>query len=160
MDEPMRRTLDELGHLVQQYQATVDDNDRETARILGVNRTDMRCLELLLGSDGLSPRELGERLGLTTGSITAMLDRLERLELLYRSPHTEDRRKTVVRLTDSGSSRCLDLVVPLIADGNRTLAAQFSTEELTLAMRFLRTLVEVQSRHVDRLVAQAHTRGA
>jgi DNA-binding MarR family transcriptional regulator len=158
MGEATAESLDAVGFVVQRYQAAVDDNDRETARILGVNRTDMRCLELLLGADGLSPRALGERLGLTTGSVTAMLDRLERLGFLVRTPHGEDRRKTIVRMTDAGAARCYELVAPLIADGKQALAARFDADQIEIAMRFLDTLIEVQSRHVERLIAQRHSR--
>ena len=148
----MEEALAELGKLVQGYQSAVDDTDREMARILKVNRTDLRCLELLmLSSRGLSPRELGGRLGLTTGSVTAMLDRLERLEFLTRTPHPDDRRKSVVRLTTPGTRRCYALVEPLITEGNALLATEFDGDEIRLAMRFLRTLTEAQNRHVQRL---------
>jgi DNA-binding MarR family transcriptional regulator len=150
----MQETLGELGRVVQDYQSAVDDTDRETARILKVNRTDLRCLELLLNSDGLSPRELGRRLGLTTGSVTAMLDRLERMDLLTRSPHAADRRKSVVSITEHGAGRCYGLVAPLVAEGNAVLAKEFDVEQLRLVMRGLRTLTEVQNRHVDRLLSE------
>jgi DNA-binding MarR family transcriptional regulator len=151
----IEETLNELGRVVQGYQSAVDDADRETARILGVNRTDMRCLELLLNSDGLSPRELGQRLCLTTGSVTAMLDRLERLDFLARNPHPNDRRKSVVTITAQCARRCYELVAPLITECNAALAKEFEVDQLRLAMRFLRTLTELQNRHVDRLLAQA-----
>jgi DNA-binding MarR family transcriptional regulator len=118
-----------------------------------VNRTDLRCLEMLLQSDGLSPRELGRRLGLTTGSVTAMLDRLERLDLLTRSPHPADRRMVVVSITARAADRCYGLYAPLITDGNATLAKEFDLDQLRLVIQALRTLTEVQSRHVDRLVS-------
>lgn len=154
MASAMEEVLTDLGPVIQGYQSAVDDTDREMARILGVNRTDLRCLELLLGSGGLSPRALGERLGLTTGSVTAMLDRLERLDFLARDQHPDDGRKSVVTITAQGAHRCLELVEPLITEGNDVLAAQFDVDQLRLVMRFLDTLTEVQNRHVDRLHAR------
>ncbi|MFC0543625.1 MarR family transcriptional regulator [Kutzneria chonburiensis] len=145
--------LAELGLVVQAYQAAVDDFDRENARLLGVNGTDLRCLELLLGAGELTPRELGERLNLTTGSVTAMLDRLERLDLLSRAPHPTDRRKVVVRMTKVGAGRCLDQIRPLLAEGQQELAARYSTEQLLLVIDFLRTSTALQQRHVERLRA-------
>jgi len=154
MASAMEEALNEFGGVVQGYQSAVDDTDRAMARILGVNRTDLRCLELLLGSEGLSPRELGQRLGLTTGSVTAMLDRLERLDFLARNQHPADGRKSVVTITTQGARRCYELVAPLIAEGNEVLAARFDVDQLRLVMRLLRTLTEVQSRHADRLLTQ------
>jgi DNA-binding MarR family transcriptional regulator len=150
----MEATLTELGRVVQDYQSSVDDTDREASRILKVNRTDLRCLELLLNSDGLSPQELGRRLGLTTGSVTAMLDRLERIDLLIRRPHPDDRRRSVVSITTHGADRCYGLMAPLIAEGGAVLAKEFDVDQLRLIMRGLRTLTEVQNRHVDRLLTQ------
>ena len=154
MTSAMEEALNEFGRVVQGYQSAVDDADREAARILGVNRTDMRCLELLLSSEGLSPRELGQRLGLTTGSVTAMLDRLERLDFLARNQHPDDGRKSVVTITAQGASRCYELVAPLITEGKDVLAAQFDVDQLRLVMQLLRTLTELQNRHVDRLLAR------
>ena len=151
MASTMQEALNELGRVVQSYQSAVDDTDREAARILGVNRTDLRCLELLLGSEGLSPRELGQRLGLTTGSVTAMLDRLERLDFLARNQHPDDGRKSVVTITAQGARRCYELFAPLIAEGNDVLATKFDVDQLRLVMQFLRTLTEMQNRHVERL---------
>ena len=37
-----------LGEALEGYQAAVDDFDREVARLLGVNETDLRCLEILI----------------------------------------------------------------------------------------------------------------
>ncbi|MFI9383758.1 MarR family winged helix-turn-helix transcriptional regulator [Kutzneria sp. NPDC052558] len=148
MSDPV---LAELGQATQDYQAAVEDYDRETARLLGVNGTDQRCLELLLGSGELTPRELAERLNLTTGSVTVMLDRLERLALLARAPHPSDRRKVTVRITEDGARRCLDLRMPLIEEGGREVAAKYDAAQLALVIDFLRTVTDIQRRHVDRL---------
>ncbi len=154
MPVELETTLSELGRVVQAYQSAVDDTDREMAHILKVNRTDLRCLELLLNSDGLSPRELGQQLGLTTGSVTAMLDRLERLDLLTRAPHLSDRRMVVVSITAGAAARCYDLYAPLIADGNADLAKEFELDQLRLVTRAMRMLTEVQNRHLERLLSE------
>ncbi|RMI28551.1 MarR family transcriptional regulator [Nocardia stercoris] len=147
----MAEALAELGQATQAYQAAVDDFDRETARLLGVNGTDLRCLEELLTTGELSPSELSDRLNLTTGSVTVMLDRLEKLDLLVRAPHPVDRRKVVIRITDEGARRCFDLVGPLISDGERELAAKYDAGQLRLITDFLRTNTTIQQRHIDRL---------
>src|SRR5215472_8164819 len=87
----------QLATQAQAYQAAVDAVDAAAAARLGVNRTDLRCLEILLGQESTAPGQLAAELGLTTGSVTAMLDRLERLGYLTRTPDPGDRRKTQVR---------------------------------------------------------------
>ncbi|MFV2198603.1 MarR family winged helix-turn-helix transcriptional regulator [Nocardiopsis sp. LOL_012] len=70
----------------------------------GMNPTDFQCLTLLQVSGTLTPGEIAESLCMSTGSVTGVLDRLERRGLVERTRHPEDRRKVAVRLTP-GSGR-------------------------------------------------------
>ncbi|MFJ4652165.1 MarR family winged helix-turn-helix transcriptional regulator [Nocardia sp. NPDC088792] len=151
MSSEMEKTLADLGVAVQAYQASVDDYDRESARLLGVNETDLRCLELLTTEGEQSPRELSIKLALTTGSVTAMLDRLAKLDLLVRSPHPVDRRKVVVRLTDTAEQRIYELIGPLIEEGSATIGAKYDVAQLQLVIDFLRTNTAIQEQHTERL---------
>lgn len=53
-------------------------------------------------SAGLAPHELAGRAGVSRATVTGLLDGLERDDLIARSPHPDDRRKIVARLTDRG----------------------------------------------------------
>jgi DNA-binding MarR family transcriptional regulator len=139
-----------LGEAVQRYQASVTDFDREVARLMGVNETDLRCLEVLLEAPA-TPSHLSVRLGLTTGSVTAMLDRLEKLDYLARSPHPTDRRKTVVSITPKATERAFELITPLIDDGRRRVRGRYTAEQLELVIDFLTFVREVEERHLARL---------
>jgi DNA-binding MarR family transcriptional regulator len=144
----------ELGELVRGYQAAVDDFDREIARLMGVNETDMRCLEILLQDlPDAAPSELAARLSLTSGSVTTMLDRLERSGLITRSPHPSDRRKAIIRATPLAANRAEALIAPLISDGSRELLPRYSSEQIEVIADFLRRARDLQQRHVDRLRA-------
>ena len=143
---------DRLGAAVQAYQAAVDDFDREVARLLGINATDARCLEILLQeASGATPRELADRLGLTTGSATTMLDRLEKVGYVTRSAHPSDRRKLLVHATATARERAFELIGPLVDDGERTLLSRYSAEQLELITEFLTRAAELQREHVARL---------
>jgi len=145
------RVLADLGQAVQAYQAAVHDYDRETARLLGVNETDLRCLELLLAAGELSPRQLSAQLGLTSASVTAMLDRLEKAQLLTRTPHPVDRRKTIVTVTPEGAQHCYEIIGPHIEDSAKEIGTKYSAEQLQLITDFLRTNTTIQTRHTERL---------
>ncbi|MEL7042704.1 MAG: MarR family transcriptional regulator [Pseudomonadota bacterium] len=77
--------------------AAIDEMDEKTARALGVSRNDLRCLNLLENGP-VTPKFLVQSLGLTSGSITSLLDRLEAREFIERAPHPEDRRALLVEL--------------------------------------------------------------
>ena len=125
-----------VGEALEGYQAAVDDFDREAARLLGINETDLRCLEILLReAPEATPRLLAGRLGLTTGSVTSMLDRLEKAGYLTRSPHPGDRRKVIVRATETAARRAWELMGPLVAAGEPFVAGFGVDPQLQVSRR-------------------------
>jgi len=140
-----------LGAAVQGYQSAVDDFDRELARLMGVNETDLRCLEILLAVDEITPRELSRQLGLTTGSVTTMLDRLEKLAYLTRTPHPSDRRKTLIRVTPEAAQRAFGLIGPFLDDAGRKVFDRYTPEQLELVIDYLTFSRDIQQQHVERL---------
>ena len=65
---------------------------------LGLNLTDHKCVDLLLLNGPLTAGELARMTSLTTGAITAALDRLEKAGFVKREDDPEDRRRVVVRV--------------------------------------------------------------
>lgn len=143
-----------LGEAVRAYQAAVDDFDRETARLLNINQTDLRCLEILLQDlPQAAPTELASRLGLTTGSVTPMLDRLERRGYLTRSPHPTDRRKTFVQATPKAVQAANALIAPLVTEAAETLLGRYTVTDIKLLIDFMHRAEQLQQRHTARLRA-------
>lgn len=74
------------------------------ARSIGLSHSEFNAV-MLLGDPGeLTPKQLADQLGITSGSATAMIDRLETAGLLARRPHPHDRRSLLLRLTTRGKS--------------------------------------------------------
>lgn len=71
----------------------------------------MLLMLLNCSEEGLTPSECADRAGVTRGTITGLLDGLERDGLLRRQPHPADRRCTIVQLTDGGWA-LLDQILP------------------------------------------------
>lgn len=145
-----------LAKAVQRYQAAVDDFDREAARHLGVNETALRCLEILLDdSPEATPGVLAARLGVTTGSVTAVIDRLENLGYLTRTAHPTDRRKTVIRATDKAARQAYELYGPLMDDGYQELLPRYDVEQIELITGFLSHATDIHQHHIQRLRSMA-----
>jgi MarR family 2-MHQ and catechol resistance regulon transcriptional repressor len=68
----------------------------------GLCFSDFRALELLLHKGTVPISMLGEHLSLTSGSLTTMVDRLEKKELLERQFAPDDRRVRLISLTKAG----------------------------------------------------------
>ena len=72
---------------------------------LGLSAAELLALAHLSLHGQLGPTELTHRLHVTTGAMTAMLDRLADRGYVVREPHPSDRRRIVVRLSDEGRDR-------------------------------------------------------
>jgi MarR family 2-MHQ and catechol resistance regulon transcriptional repressor len=71
-------------------------------KISGLGDSDFRVLEALLHKGPLPVNVIGEKVELTTGSITTAVDRMEAKLLVVRKNHPEDRRVRLVDLTAKG----------------------------------------------------------
>ena len=75
---------------------------RKSMNDAGLGFSDFTLLEVLLHVGPLTPSALAEKLGLTSGSITAALDRLEGRALIARAQNPADLRSRIVELTQAG----------------------------------------------------------
>ena len=75
------------------------------ARQAGISQTDLDALEHLEADGPLTQRALGDRLALTSGAVTMLVDRLEGAGWVQRRPHPTDRRFTLIELTPHAPQR-------------------------------------------------------
>lgn len=71
--------------------------NEKVAHELGLNGTDLQCLNLLDLKGSLTPGELARWCALTTGGVTVILDRLEKAGYIWRTPNPADRRSSIIR---------------------------------------------------------------
>jgi DNA-binding MarR family transcriptional regulator len=90
---------------------------------LGLNATDLRCLDLVIGEDAISPTRLASLSGLTSGAITGVLDRLEAAGLVRRDADPIDRRRFVVRVLPDRQAEIEELYAGLVGGLDQILAA-------------------------------------
>lgn len=124
-------------------QAAYDDRDRAAAQYLGVGRTDLRCLDLITRGGPQTASELGGKLHLTRGSMTTLIDRLERAGYVQRQEDpSHGKRKLIVP-----TQRLADAITPVVqarqAAGSRELE-DLPAADLRVILRFLRTTLAGQ----------------
>ena len=88
-------------------------NERVLASVsdrFGVTMTDLRALSFIHREREATPKLLAEYLGLTTGALTSLVDRLERASLVRRQPHPTDRRSVIVQSTPLGAAAALEAI--------------------------------------------------
>jgi len=133
--------------------ASSNDVARELVRVLGVNQTDRRALELILCAKEktTTPGLLAEQLGLTAAGTTIVLDRLEKQGYVTRSQHPTDHRRVIVVATDLAGCRVSELLLPLLSQGGEVLFSHYNVAELAVVVDFLTRTNELQQAHVSRM---------
>jgi DNA-binding MarR family transcriptional regulator len=104
---------------------------------LGMNPTDMECLDLLNVMGPLSAGRLATLTSLTTGAVTAMIDRLEQAGYVQRERDAHDRRRVIVRRVEE---RVEQEIAPAFAGKRQAwiaLCSRYSEAELAIILDFV-----------------------
>lgn len=101
--------------------------------------SDFRVLEALLHKGPLPVNVIGNKVDLTTGSITSAIDRLEQKSLVARKNHPGDRRVRVVELTAKGQ-RVIEKAYEQHQLDMEEAVRGLSREERTLLVHLLKRL--------------------
>jgi DNA-binding MarR family transcriptional regulator len=121
---------------------------------IGINATDLNCLNILSFSGHMTAGELARATGLTTASITGVIDRLEEAGYVSRERDPHDRRRVVVTLVvDKAMRNVASVFLPVMRDW-RELATRYSDDELRLIVDFYARMGQVFRDHLDRLRAE------
>jgi DNA-binding MarR family transcriptional regulator len=107
-----------------------------SAERLGINVTDLNCLNVVALTGSMSAGELARATGLTTASITGVLDRLADGGFIRRERDSRDRRKVIVTLTFSRLAQDIAPVFAPMVKSWRAAAANYSDDELRLLLNF------------------------
>jgi DNA-binding MarR family transcriptional regulator len=154
----------ELGGEVRANQRATDVVDDLVCELLGINRTDARCLDILEQDGSMSAGDLARAGRLTTGAITAVIDRLERAGYARRVSDPADRRRVLVEATTKAFETANELMAEPMRALYTPVADRYSDDELRLFIEFTREGRELQERHADwlrdRLKAQSERTSA
>ena len=125
----------------------------------GLSNAGAQTLAIIEGAgEPLAPSIIAERLMVTTGSMTSLLDTLERRGLVRRQAHPSDRRRLLVHLTDEGEA-LVDTFLPEIVAVQTALVAELSEADRALAVHLSERLAAA-ARAIDaiHLATQAKPR--
>lgn len=141
---PITQVVAELRAL-----STVQDRlDQYATQRFGLNRTDLRALDLIGQAGTTSPTALAAALGMSTGATSAVLDRLEAAGYAFREPDPHHRRRTLVRLTTAAQQLTAQIFEPLIR-ATTEHAARHTDEQLRGIAAFLATHRHTIEQYLD-----------
>ncbi|MGC1211954.1 MAG: MarR family transcriptional regulator [Micromonospora sp.] len=142
----------EITNELRRYSVDAQHIGHAFAGLHGLNPIDLQALIAVMDAelvgDPITPGRLGEHLNLSSGSVTALIDRLERAGHIRRDRDTADRRKVLLHYADQGAALAREFFGPL---GRRTDAvmAGFDDDELDTVHRFLSAMVTSMREHRD-----------
>jgi DNA-binding MarR family transcriptional regulator len=132
-----RQVFAELIDEVRRSQSATDRFDQAVADALGMNRTDMRCVDVLQREGRMTAGQLAEATGLTSGAMTTAIDRLERCGMARRVRDPADRRRVLVELTERAGE-----LAGSFYSGHQAMAERLyhecNAEQLELLLWFVR----------------------
>ncbi|GHD85993.1 MarR family winged helix-turn-helix transcriptional regulator [Streptomyces naganishii] len=127
----LRRMNGEINRLVQGF-----------AGDQGLHPTDVQALAAILDAEEpMTPSRLGAHLGLTSGAVTACVDRLERAGHIRRVRESADRRVVHLHYAAEARSAARTYFRPL-ARATEAARSRFTDEELSVVLRFLTAMNE------------------
>lgn len=138
---------------VRAQQIAYDRFHDAVASYLGINRTDLRCLDILDLAGRQTAGELAAAMGLSTGAVTAMLDRLEKTGYVRRLRDPGDRRRVLVEPAELARERGWEVYQPF-EEQTVPMFSRFTNDQLAVVRDFLRIgndFYDVQTARIEEL---------
>ncbi len=136
MSTEQARLIREISNRLRTTTQRATQMNVTAAGLIGVNPTDLHCIQLLQHGP-LTAGELARRTGLTTASITTVIDRLERARFVARTRDPVDRRRVVVELQpERVSSDVVPVFLPVVRAWQE-LMTDYDERDLSLIADFL-----------------------
>jgi len=129
--------LSKIGDLSRLNQQASNLFDERIGEFLGINHTDARCLDIVQRLGRVSPGQLAIHSGLTTGAVTAVVDRLEAAGYVARTRDPVDRRKLWVEPTPH-VNELIEVVFGVYDLLGPLMMRHFTDHQLEVIIAFLR----------------------
>jgi DNA-binding MarR family transcriptional regulator len=140
----------ELALLLRRLTVELDAVGQRFAELHGLNRTDVRALVAIMDAarrgEALTAGRLGDAVDLRSASVTALVDRLERVGHVRRVRDTGDRRRVALEISDSAMAAGGEFFGGLQRDLTAAMA-DYTDDELVVVRRFLEDMTRVIERH-------------
>ncbi|WP_199616147.1 MarR family winged helix-turn-helix transcriptional regulator [Paenibacillus alkalitolerans] len=127
------------------------------AGYLGLNITDHKILDIVLGMGKATAGQLAELTGLTTGAITSALNRLEKSGYVRRTKDPKDLRIVLVEPLYGNLYMLIDAFAPL-AEAMNELYSQYDPDELQVLLDYMEKANQILKHQTQRLRNQGRKR--
>ncbi|HET7026919.1 MAG TPA: MarR family transcriptional regulator, partial [Candidatus Limnocylindrales bacterium] len=145
-----RRALDDAVRALRRVNLQGSVFGQSVAIRLGLSDSDVEALEALIDMGAATAGRLGEVLGLSTGAVTRLVDRLEQAGYVRRISDPADRRRVVIEVLPDKAEAVRSMLSRVAAAGSAEMS-QFSDSQLELVADFLTRMADVTREEATRL---------
>jgi DNA-binding MarR family transcriptional regulator len=122
-----REAAESMTNLVRTTTELLAELDRRRRAVSHLSAAAIQILAIV-EDEPLPPHVIVDRMLVTSGTMTSLLDRLETKGLVRRTSHPDDRRKILIEISDTGRD-ILDVVLPVTHAFSRALFSGFPKQE-------------------------------
>jgi len=140
-----------IDHLTREFSTGTVLMHQAIAQKAGLTGTDHKYIDLLLQHGAMTAGQLAELSGITTGAVTAMIDRLEKSKLVTRERSADDRRKVIVVLDREEAFKRIGPSFKAMQNDLDKLYDGFTVAELATIEKYLKAVVGFTNKQIRNL---------
>jgi DNA-binding MarR family transcriptional regulator len=153
---PSQELVERVGVEIRRMGAQSVMKSQAIAERFGLHTTDLECLDLIYLRGRATAGELAQATGLTSGAMTALIDRLERAGYVIRESDLTDRRRTYVRIHAEAIEPIKAVYQPMQREMFK-LWSSFSDRDLRVIADFLSRSTDLSVACVERMRTETET---
>jgi DNA-binding MarR family transcriptional regulator len=134
-------------------------HQQNVAASLGLYNNDFISLDILRETGPITAGELSKKTGLATGSITALVDRLEKIGYVRRENDPNDRRRVII-VPEYESKEEIRHTYESLHQAMLQLASSYKQEELALISQFLHNASTVLEEQIQLLSSSTQSKSS
>lgn len=150
INERRRELMNNMQTLAQTASTETALFHQLAAAKVGLGITDMKTISTLLQEGPLTAGQLAERLNLTTGAVSNVIDRLEKGNYVKRVPDSNDRRRVIVTVNEDMLSST-NMIYRSMGEAFEKLLETYSVEELEFLVKFYESTIELTKLEIAKL---------
>jgi DNA-binding MarR family transcriptional regulator len=144
--------LESLTHSLQRYGMRSVLFQQNMAQKIGVSHTDLKSAEILNETGPITAGELSKITGLSTGSVTALINRLEKSGYVKRERDHMDGRRVMITLISDRQDQIKSHYQSL-SMATKDLCSAYNEQELIFITQFVRDITKIMDKENDKLMS-------
>ncbi|MDP9743398.1 UNVERIFIED_ORG: DNA-binding MarR family transcriptional regulator [Bacillus sp. B2I3] len=145
--------LESLTHRLQRYGMRSVLFQQNMAQKIGVSHTDLKSAEILNETGPITAGELSKITGLSTGSVTALINRLEKSGYVKRERDQLDGRKVMIMPIPERQEQIKSHYQSL-SMATKDLCSAYNEQELILINQFVEEITKIMDKENDKLMSE------